>query len=199
MLALGLGASTALFAALDRALFRPLPYADPDRLVSVGLLMPFPGQATPTETMMDKPYVQLWDPAPAPFASVTATSGTRECTICEARPAEVRCARVDSNFLRVLGVTLAAGRDFTTEDDVRGAPPVALISHALWRSRYGADPAAVGRTLSLDSTNAPVQRVPIVGVLPADFEMPIGTADILLPMQMRPLDMKQPFMSPLTA
>jgi predicted permease len=199
VLGLGLGASTALFAALDRALFRPLPYADPDRLVSVGLLMPFPGQATPTETMMDKPYVQLWDPAPAPFTSVTATSGTRECTIGEARPAEVRCARVDSNFLRVLGVTLAAGRDFTTDDDIRGAPPVALISHALWRSRYGADPAAVGRTLSLDSTNAPVQRVPIVGVLPADFEMPIGTADILLPIQMRPLDMKQPFMSPLTA
>jgi predicted permease len=75
---------------------------------------------------------------------------------------------------------------------------VALISQALWRSRYGADPAAVGRTLSLDRTNAPVQRVPIIGVLPADFEMPIGTADILLPMQMRPLDMKNPFMSPLT-
>ena len=118
--------------------------------------------------------------------------GTRECTIGEAQPAEVRCARVDSNFLRVLGVTVAEGRDFTPEDDVRGAPLVAVISHALWRSRYGADPAAVGRTLSLDSTNAPVQRVPIVGVLPADFEMPIGTADILLPMQMRPLDMKQP-------
>jgi putative ABC transport system permease protein len=99
----------------------------------------------------------------------------------------------------VLGVTVAEGRDFTPEDDVRGAPLVAVISHALWRSRYGADPAAVGRTLSLDSTNAPAKRVPIVGVLPADFEMPIGTADVLLPMQMRPLDMKQPFMSFLTA
>ena len=145
--------------------------------------------------MLDKPYVQLWDPPPAPFESVTAMGGTRECTIGEAEPAEVRCARVDANFLRVLGVHVAEGRDFTPEDDVRGAPLVAVISHALWRSRYGADPAAVGRTLSLDSTNAPVQRVPIVGVLPADFEMPIGTADILLPMQMRPLDMKQPFMT----
>jgi len=198
VLALGLGASTALFAALDRVLFRPLPYADPDRLVSVGLLMPLPGQAGQIEMMFDKPYVQLWDPAPAPFDSVTATSGTGECTIGEAQPAEVRCARVDSSFLRVLGVPVVEGRDFTPEDDVRGAPPVAVISHALWRSRYGADPAAVGRTLSLDSTDAPVQRVPIVGVLPADFEMPIGTADILLPMQMRPLDMKQPFMRFLT-
>jgi putative ABC transport system permease protein len=198
VLALGLGASTALFAALDRALFRPLPYANPDRLVSVGLLMPFPGRGTPVETMMDKPYVQLWAPPLAPFASVTALGGTNTCTLGEAQPAELLCARVDASFLRVLGVTVTAGRDFTTEDDVRGAPLVALISHALWRSRYGADPAAIGRTLTLDSTIAPARRVPIVGVLPASFEMPVGTADILLPIQMRPLDMKQPFMSPVT-
>jgi len=203
VLALGLGSSTALFAALDRVLFRPLPYADPDRLVSVGVLSGLPsstsGQADPIEIMMDKPYVQLWNRAPAPFESVTAMGGTNPCTISEAEPAAVTCARVDNTFLRVLGVTVAEGRDFTREDDVRGSPLVALISHALWRTRYGADPAAVGRTLSLDSTNAPVQRVPIVGVLPADFEMPIGTADILLPMRMRPLDMTQPFMSFLTA
>jgi predicted permease len=199
VLALGLGSSTALFAALDRVLFRPLPYADPDRLVSVGLLMPLPGQATPTETMMDKPYVEIWDPTPAPFAAVTAMGGTNPCTIGEAQPADLLCARVEASFLRVLGVTVAEGRDFTAEDDVRGAPLVVVISHALWRSRFGADPAAVGRTLSLDSPNAPVRRVPIVGVLPVNFEMPIGTADILLPIQMRPLDMKQPFMSVLTA
>jgi predicted permease len=203
VLALGLGASTALFAALDRVLFRPLPYADPDRLVSVGVLSgipsPISGQADSIETMLDKPYVQLWNPAPAPFESVTAVGAVNQCTIGEAEPAEVTCARVDHSFLRVLGVTVAEGRDFTLEDDVRKAPLVAVISHALWRSRYGGDPAAVGRTLSLDSTNAPVQRVPIVGVLPANFEMPIGTADILLPMQMRPLDMNQPFMSFLTA
>jgi predicted permease len=203
VLGLGLGSSTALFAALDRVLFKPLPYADPDRLVSVGVLSGIPssisGQADPIEMMLDKPYVQLWNPAPAPFESVTAMGGANPCTIGEAEPAEVTCARVDNTFLRVLGVTVAEGRDFTPEDDVRGAPLVALISHALWRTRYGADPAAVGRTLSLDRTNAPVQRVPIVGVLPADFEMPIGTADILLPMRMRPLDMNQPFMSFLTA
>jgi predicted permease len=201
VLALGLGASTALFAALDRALFRPLPYADPDRLVSAGFVMPpLPGQPVPIETMWDKPYVQLWDPPPAPFESVTAIAAgaVTECTIGEAQPVELVCARVDSNFLRVLGVTVAEGRDFTPEDDVRGAPPVAVISHALWRSRYGADPAAVGRTLALDSTNAPLRRVPIVGVLPADFEMPIGTADILLPMQLRPLQ-AGPFMGSVTA
>ena len=124
--------------------------------------------------------------------------GTRECTIGEGRPAEVRCARVDSNFLRVLGVTSPKAATSPPRTTSEGRPggryqPCTLAYPLWWRSG--------GRRthLNLDSTNAPVQRVPIVGVLPADFEMPIETADILLPMQMRPLDMKNPFMSPLTA
>src|SRR5262245_6355816 len=123
VLALGLGAATALFAALDRVLFRPFPYAEPDRLVSVGVLSgipsPISGQADSIETMLDKPYVQLWNPPPAPFESVTAMGALNPCTIGEAEPAEVTCARVDNTFLRVLGVTVAEGRDFTPEDDVR--------------------------------------------------------------------------------
>ena len=194
VLALGLGASTALFAALDRVLFRPLPYADPDRLVSVGFVM----SSLQTETMADKPYVQMWDTPPAPFESVTATGASRDCDIGEEQPERVQCATVDDNFLRVLGVRVAEGRDFAPEEDVRGTPPVALISHRLWVRRYGADPRAIGRTLSLESANAPVQRAAIVGVLPPDFEMPLGTADILLPLQIRPLQ-AGPFMSPVTA
>ncbi len=185
VLGLGLGASTALFAALDRVLFRPLPYADPDRLVSVGLLTSGPFGSM--EMMVDKGYVQVWDTKPAPFQTVTATGGTGTCDIAEEQPQQVMCGEVDSNFLRVLGVRVVAGRDFAPEDDVRGAPRVALISHGLWVRRYGADPGIVGRALTLDSTEAPVQRVPIVGVLPPNFEMPVGTADILLPAQMRPL------------
>ena len=77
VLGLGLGASTALFAALDRVLFRPLPYADPDRLVSVGRMtvpLVYEGQA---ESMVDTFYVQEWDTTPAPFESVTAMGGRR--------------------------------------------------------------------------------------------------------------------------
>ncbi|MGH9371548.1 MAG: ABC transporter permease, partial [Vicinamibacterales bacterium] len=156
VLALGIGASTALFAALDRVLFRPLPYADPGRLVSVGLLIPTPGESSllQTETMLDKAYVQVWETAPAPFESVTATTGTRTCDVAEEQPERVRCGTVEYNFLRVLGVSVAVGRDFAPEDDVRGAPRVALISHGLWVRRYGADPSVVGRMLTLDSTTA---------------------------------------------
>jgi putative ABC transport system permease protein len=89
-------------------------------------------------------------------------------------------------------MTVVAGRDFAPDDDVRGAPPVALISHGLWVRRYGSDPRVTGRTLSLDSTEAPLVRVPIVGVLPADFEMPLDRADILLPARQRPLDSESP-------
>jgi predicted permease len=111
---------------------------------------------------------------------------SRDCDIGDAQPERVQSASVDGNFLGVLGVRVAMGRDFAPEENVRGTPPVALISHGLWVRRYGADPQAIGRTLSLDSVNALAQRVPIVGILPADFEMPLGTADILLPMQIRP-------------
>jgi predicted permease len=192
ILGLGLGTSTALFAALDRVLFKPLPFADPDRLVSVGLLIT-PAGEPPSLWMQDRSYVQLWNTPPPPFESVTATPGTGTCSIADEQPEQLSCARVESDFLRVLGVRVAAGRDFVPEDDVRGAPVVALISHGLWVRRFGADPDAVGRTLSLESRSEPVKQIPVIGVLPPDFEMPLGTADILLPFQLRPLDPDQAF------
>ena len=200
MLALGLGASTALFAALDRVLFRPLPYADPDRLVSVGSVTFSPDgslvAAGVAESITDTFYVQEWETPPAPFQSVTTmfalVSGLRTCEIAEGQQEGLRCELVERNFLRVLGARIALGRDFAAEDDVRGAPPVALISHALWVRRFGADPEVVDRTVSLERGSSLLQAR-IVGVLPPDFEMPFETADILLPAQMRPLDPKSPF------
>src|SRR5688572_17887612 len=200
VLALGLGASTALFAALDRVLFRPLPYADPDRLVSVGSVTFSPDgsqvAARVAESITDRFYVQEWETPPAPFQSVTTmaalVSGARTCEIAEGQQEGLRCELVERNFLRVLGARIALGRDFAAEDDVRGAPQVALISHALWVRRFGADPAVVDRTVRLERASSLLQAR-IVGVLPPDFEMPFETADILLPAQMRPLDPKSPF------
>jgi predicted permease len=188
VLGLGLGASTALFAALDRVLFRPLPYADPNRLVSVGRInvpLVYEGQ---TETVIDEFYVREWKTPPPPFESVTTIlGGAGRCQVAEERPEDLRCLRVEHNLLRVLGVRVALGRDFAPEDDVRGTPPVALISHGLWVRRYGADPRVVTRTLSLDGGQSLLQAR-IVGVLPPGFEAPLDSADILLPAQMRPVD-----------
>ena len=200
VLALGLGASTALFAALDRVLFRPLPFADPARLVSVGLLSAPPnrGFEDQTESVPDQGYVRTWATTPAPFESVTAMN-TFTCEISEARPEGIRCGRVEHNLLRVLGVRVATGRDFSPDDDVRGAPRVALISHALWVRRYGADPRVGERTLNLETPMGLWSPVRIVGVLPEDFEMPLEAADVLIPAQLRPLDPKVPFASRIVA
>jgi predicted permease len=189
VLALGLGASTALFAALDRVLFRPLPYADPDRLVSVGSINVPLAYETQTETLIDDFYVQEWGTPPAPFQSVTTIlGGGGPCQIADDRPEELRCLRVEHNILRVLGVRVAVGRDFAPDDDLRGAPSVALISHALWLRRFGGDPGVINRTLSLDGGPPPLLQARIVGVLPPGFEAPLDAADILLPAQMRPVD-----------
>jgi putative ABC transport system permease protein len=191
VLALGLGASTALFAALDRVLFRRLPYVDPDRLVSVGRITVPLVFETQTESVVDRFYVQEWDTPPAPFQSVSAmvavSPGIRNCQIAEGQPEGVRCNLVEHNLLGVLGVRVAVGRDFVPEDDIRGAPAVALISHALWVRRFGADPGVVHRTLSLERDSSPL-RVRIIGVLPSEFEMPFEPGDILLPGHLRPLN-----------
>jgi predicted permease len=188
VLALGLGASTALFAALDRVLFRPLPYADPNRLVSVGRInvpLVYEGQI---ETVIDTFYVQEWNTPPAPFQSVTTIlGGAGACEIAEEQPEDLRCLGVEHNLLRVLGVRVALGRDFAPDDDVRGAPAVALISHALWVRRFGSDPLVVDRLLSLERGPS-ILQARIIGVLPPEFEAPLDATDILLPAQMRPVD-----------
>ena len=190
VLSLGLGASTALFAALDRVLFKPLPYVDPDRLVSVGRITVPLVFETQTETIIDTFYLQEWNKTPAPFQSMTGILplvGSRTCDAAEGQPEGLRCDLVEYNFLRVLGRSVALGRDFVPEDDVRGAPQVAIISHALWVRRFGANPGVLDRTLSLERAGS-LQQVRIIGVLPADFEMPFETGDVVLPAQLRPFD-----------
>jgi len=185
VLALGLGASTAMFSALDRILFRPLPYADADRLVNLGWTMasgPRPGQ---TQTRLySRGYRQRWKPAPEPFTAITTIAGAVEtCDITEQQPERLRCAKVEDNFLETLGVRPALGRAFTPEDDARGAPPVAIISHDVWTRRFRADPGALGRTIELNG-----KPIPVIGVLPAGFAVPGAEADILRPQQIYPVD-----------
>ena len=89
---------------------------------------------------------------------------------------------MEATFLPVLGVDAALGRNFTPEEDRPGVPRVALISHALWKGRFGADRGAVGRRIEIDG-----QPTLVVGVLPADFELPtLDRADLLIPQALPP-------------
>jgi predicted permease len=171
--AIAIGATTAVFSAVDRILFRPLPYRDEARLVSAGMMAPLDSN----EFLLADAYFDLRR-NPGPFAAVTSfQAGAIACDLTEVSPLRMRCLRVEANFLDTLGVRLAAGRPFSAEEDRPNGPRVAILSHALWRSRFAADPAAVGKTLSIDGTPTRV-----AGVLPPDFVMPTLThADILLP------------------
>jgi predicted permease len=175
--ALGIGSTTAVFSVVDRILFRPLPYRDGGRLVSAGLLTPLDFN----EFLFAQLYFTMRD-AGAFEQTTSFVAGVNDCDVTEANPIRLGCLAVEGNFLDVLGVAPAAGRNFTPDEDRPGAPQAALISNSLWHTRYGGDPAISGRTLELDG-----RRVRIAGVLPADFETPtLARADILLPEQLNP-------------
>jgi putative ABC transport system permease protein len=171
-LMLGIGATTAVFSIVDRILFRTLPYAHADRLVSVGLTAP----VEPQEFMLGGSYYE-WRDHQRPFERLTAEIGVNPCDLTEERPTRLSCAGVEASLLPTLGVSPVLGRNFSAEEDRPNAPKVALISYQLWQSRFGRDPGILNRLLSLDGN-----QIRVVGVLPKDFEMPrLQAADVLMP------------------
>ncbi|MBZ5604283.1 MAG: ABC transporter permease [Acidobacteriia bacterium] len=172
--ALGIGAATAVFSAVDRVLFRALPYTHEDRLVSAGMMAPL----DTTEFLLAEPYIQLRHNH-GPFEDLAAfQAGSIPTDLTEGEPLRLDVLRVEANFLDLFGMRPIVGRSFTREEDRPGGPRVAMISHQLWLSRFAGDPGAVGRTIPLDG--APYL---IVGVLPKNFLMPtLATGDVLTPL-----------------
>ena len=172
-LAVGIGATSAVFSVVDRLLFRSLPYPQDDRLVSFGDKAPFEA----IEFVLGPDYVD-WRREQTPFESVTSfVPGGADCDLTEQNPVRLKCALVESTFLPTFGIRPLLGRNFTPEEDRPNAQRVALISYGLWRSRFAGDPNLPGRAISLDG-----RPTVVVGILPAQFEMPnLGHDDILLP------------------
>src|SRR5689334_4352907 len=173
-LTLGIGACTAVFSVVDRILFRSLPYRQADRLVSVGMFAPI----LPQEFLLGYDYVDWRAATASPLESMGAmSSALSDCDLNDSRPVRLRCGRMDADLLRTLGTDLAAGRHFSRADERLNAPPIAIISYALWRSRFGGNPSALGRTMPVDGN-----AITLVGVLPPDFELPtLERPDILFP------------------
>jgi len=171
-LAVGIGATTAVFSVVDRILFRPLPYAHDNRLVSVGLTAPI----IPEEFMLGGSYYD-WRDNQKPFDAFTSETGAHDCDLTEHNPAHLSCASVEQNFLTTLGISPMMGRNFLPEEDRPNGVKVALISYGLWQSHYGRDPGVLNRLIDIDG-----KQVRVIGVLPRDFEMPaLEAADIVLP------------------
>jgi putative ABC transport system permease protein len=176
--ALGIGAATAVFSVVDRILFRALPYAHADRMVSVGMLAPL----DTNEFMFAVEYFDLQRSTATkqtPFESASAfQAGSYACDLTEQNPLRMDCLRLQANFLDTFGVAPLLGRTFTADEDHPGGPRAAMISYALWQSRFAGDPHVLGRSIPVDGA-----ATIIVGVLPQTFEMPtLTTADVLLPL-----------------
>jgi predicted permease len=174
-LALGIGATTAVLSVVDRILFRPLPYAHGDRLVSFGLSQPLE-----VEEFTLGAFFFEWRDNQKPFSSVTYERGVSECDLTEQSPVHLQCAEVAGNFLPTLGVSPVVGRNFLPEEDQPHGPKAAMLSYAVWLSRYNRDAAVGNKTIDIDG-----HPFRIVGVLPRDFEMPrLQPTDLLLPAQL---------------
>jgi putative ABC transport system permease protein len=183
-LAVSIGAAGSVFSAVDRILFRSLPYPQADRLVSYGFVAPI----EPIEFMLGTDYSE-WRAAQSPFAGVTSMRpGTAPCDLTEQNPIRLSCASVEATFLPVFGLDPILGRNFTRDEDRPNAPRVGLITHALWLSRFGGNPAVIDQTISLDG-----HPTRIVGVLPPSFEMPtLSAVDVLLPQALEESAQKRP-------
>ena len=176
MLALGIGASTAMFSVIYGVLLAPLPFPSADRLVQIWGSRPDRGwdQVTLTEANfwdlrdLSRTFEEFgaWH-----TASATLTDG--------GSPEQVSAALVSSGFFRSLGVAPVAGRLFESPDDALGSPRVALLSHELWVRRYGSDAAIVGKPIQLGSGPRTV-----VGVLPAGTPW-LDSAELFVPFQRR--------------
>ena len=171
-LALGIGATTAVFSVVDRILFRSLPYAHPEQLVSVGMTAPIIAQ----EFMLGDSYFN-WEDDQTAFSQLTSEQGASACDLTEGNPQRLSCARVEQNFLPTLGISPVVGRNFLPEEDRPQGPRAALITYGLWVERFGRDAGVVNRTVQVD-----MHPMRVIGVLPKDFEMPLlEKVDILLP------------------
>ncbi|HKW46531.1 MAG TPA: ABC transporter permease [Gemmatimonadaceae bacterium] len=183
LVALGIGAATAIFSVVYGVMLRPLPFREPEQLVSIWL-----------ERHSARNYPTAADAValrgmPNAFADVALLRKVNlnlvgACTDGACEPQRLEGARVEANFFSVLGVSAVLGRTFTTEEAQPGRDKVVVLSNALWRGRFDADPAIVGRQIHLDGS-----LYTVVGVMGSDFRYPSGELQAWVPLVVRPAEL----------
>lgn len=168
--ALGVGATTATFTVTDHVLIRPLPFAEPDRLVKI-----WQGAANRAANLhglqgtndVGPSNYRDWKNMSSSFAEMSAYTPVSSNMSGAGDPERLDGANVSADLLAVLEARPTMGRAFAPADDVTGAPGTILISDAFWRRKFAADPAILGRRIVLDN-----ESYVIIGVMPARFEFP---------------------------
>ena len=175
-LTLGIGGATAIFSVADAVVLKPLPYADPDRLVV----------AWQSDRTRNQPFVEIsypafreWRDRTHLFEAIAAMPSVNfeQALTGRGEPITVEGRGVTGAFFRLFGIAPAIGRVLLPEDEQPGAAAVVVLSQGLWRDRFSSDPEVVGRSMVLDG-----HPRTIVGVMPAEFTYPKG-ARFWIPLQ----------------
>jgi len=156
LLALGIGANSAMFSIVDAVLLKPLPFPNPERLVRVWESTPNGHNGTTTLTFLD------WKRQTDIFEALSAEGAFRAALTTSGDPARVSGKVVSADYFEVFGVKAQIGRTFAPGEDQPGAARVVVLSHAFWRTHFAADPGVLNRDLMLDG-----EPHTVIGVLPA--------------------------------
>lgn len=175
-LALGIGATSAIFSVIDGVLLRPLPYPAPDLLVRIHENVPQYGRfSVAPANFLD------WRRENQAFERIAAFSGGSGTLVDGDVVERVSNAEVSFDLFDLLGVAPILGRGFTPEEDAPGRSGVVVVSHGAWQRRFGGDPGVLGRKMTLDG--APVT---VVGVMPPDFHFPSRQTELWNPLALDP-------------
>ena len=172
-LALGIGATSAIFSVVNGVLLRPLPFPHSDRVV---LLMEqtkqFPRLSVSYQNFAD------WRGQAQSYESVAAVRNTVVTLSGSGEPERLPAQMATANLFSTLGINVTGGRTFSPEEDKAGGPNVVLISYSLWQRRFAGAQDAIGRSLTLDD-----KPYTIIGVLPQDYQVLLQIPDVLLPFE----------------
>ena len=173
-LALGIGANSALFSAVDAILLRSLPYDEPHRLMMVW-------EKRPAEGVFDHAVAPAdfvdWAAMQSVFAAIAAQTTVTGDLTGVGEPVQLTTGSVSPAFFDVFRVRPRLGRSFRPEEAVEGQHRVIILGHRAWQSRFGSDETVIGRVVSLNGS--PYE---IIGVLPPAFEFPDSTVEIWIPL-----------------
>ncbi|MFZ0579586.1 MAG: ABC transporter permease [Candidatus Acidiferrales bacterium] len=173
-LALGIGANSALFSVVNGVLLRPLPYAQPDRLVVLS-----EKTANFESSSISYPNFLDWQRSNSAFASIAAYRSDDFNITGRGEAERVRVGMISADFFEILGVSPVRGRLFATQEDRLGGAPVVLISAGLWQRKFGSAPDIIGKTIIMNGDGYTV-----VGVVPSSFRMEstnFGIKDVFVP------------------
>jgi predicted permease len=175
-LALGIGVNATMFTIINAVLIRGLPFKDPARIISIGML-----DAKSRPAGVSRLDFQDWREGSRAFSGLTLFLGSQANVSDEGRPPEQFNGTYQSaNMFTLIGQRPIIGRDFSADDDKPGGAPVVILGNGIWKSRYGADPNILTRSIKVNSVIAAV-----IGVMPPDMKFPFNN-ELWLPVSMLP-------------